>query len=114
MEYTPAITKTGDDQENLNRTNFMNTNTIRVLITTVATALIAGLGGLEVTGNMLTGAAVGLSYLVVVALIAIAASDYRSGPKAYFAAPLVTGHFQQKVPASIAQRTPSAKTRVAA
>ncbi len=114
MRYTPAITKQVTNQENLNRINFMNTNTIQVITTTVAIALIAGLGGLEVTGNMLTGAAVGLSYLVVAALVAIAAADYRSGPKAYFAAPLVTSHFQRAVPASVAQRNPSAKVRVAA
>ncbi len=92
----------------------MNTNTIRVLSTTVATALIAGLGGLEVTGNVLTGATVGLSYLVVAALVVIAASDYRTGPKAYFVAPVVTTHFKRAVPASAALRTPRAKARVAA
>ena len=92
----------------------MNTNTIRVLSTTVATALIAGLGGLEVTGSMLTVATVGLSYLVVAVLVAMTISGYRSGPKAYFAAPLVTGHFKQPVPASIALRNPRAKARAAA
>ncbi len=92
----------------------MNTNTIRVLITTVATALIVGLGGLEVTDNMLTGAAVALSYLVVAGLVAMTVASYRSGPKAYFAARVVTSHFKRVVPTSVAPRATSAKARVAA
>lgn len=91
----------------------MNTNTIQV-ITTVAVGLIAGFAGLAVTGNILTGAAIGVSYLTVVALIAMAVSDYRSGPKAYFASSVVTGHFERAVPASVALCTPSAKARLAA
>ena len=92
----------------------MNTNTIQVIATTVAVGLIAGFAGTEVTGNLLTGVAIGVSYLTVAALIAMAASDYRSGPKAYFAGPVVTGHFQGSAPASVALRTPGAKTRLAA
>ena len=91
----------------------MNTNIIQV-ITTIGIGFIAGFVGLEVTGNLLTGAAIGVSYLTVAALIAMAASDYRSSPKAYFATPVVTGHFQQTVPASVAPRSPSVNTRLAA
>ncbi len=92
----------------------MNTNTIQVIITTVTSALIGGIGGMEVTDNILTGAAVGVSYFAVFALIAMAASDYRSGPKAYFTSSVVTGHFQREVPASVSLRTPSEKARMAA
>ena len=92
----------------------MNTNTIQAITTTVAVGLIAGFTGLEVTGNLLTGAAIGVSYFTVAALIAMAASDYRTGPKPYFAAPVVTGHFQGSVPVSVAPRAPSVKARMAA
>lgn len=85
MRYTPRITKVVTDQANLNRINFMNTNMIQVITTTVTSALIAGLGGMEVTGNILTGATVGLSYLAVAVLVAIAASDYRGSQRAYHA-----------------------------
>jgi len=63
----------------------MNTNIIQVITTTLASALIAALGGMEVTGNVLTGATVGLSYLVVAVLIAMAASDYRGSQRSYTA-----------------------------
>ena len=92
----------------------MNTNMIHVITTTVLSALIVGLGGMEVTGSVLTGATVGLSYLTVAALIAMAASDYRTGPKAYFAPTVVTGHFNRPVPTSAAPRTPRANDRLAA
>ena len=92
----------------------MNTNTIQVITTTIAVGLIAGFVGLEATGSILTGVAIGVSYLTVAALIAMAASDYRSGRKAYFATPLVTSHFQGSVPASVALHTPGAKDRLAA
>ena len=91
----------------------MKTNTIQVT-TTVAVGLIAGIVGTEVTGNLLTGAAIGVSYLTVAALVAMALSDYRSAPKAYFAAPVVTGHFQRAVKSSVAVRAPGAKPRLAA
>ena len=114
MSYTPASPKKVTNQEILNRINFMNTNTIQVITTTVAIGLIAGFAGMEVTGNILAGAAIGVSYLTAAALVAMAFSDYRSGPKAYFANPVVTGHFQGTVSASVALRTPSAKARLAA
>jgi hypothetical protein len=114
MPYTPASPKQVTDQENLNRIKFMNTNTIQVITTTVAVGLLAGFTGLEVTGNLLTGMAIGVSYFTVASLIAMAASDYRTGPKPYFAAPVVTGDFQRVAPASVALRAPSAKARVAA
>jgi len=114
MSYTPASPKEVTNQENLNRINFMNTNTIQVITSTVAIGIFAGFAGAEVTGNILTGAAIGVSYLTAAALLAMAASDYRSSPKAYFAAPVVTGDFQRAVPAPIALRAPGAKARVAA
>jgi hypothetical protein len=92
----------------------MNTNTIQVITATISAGLMAGFIGLAVTGNVLVGAAIGVSYLTVAALIAMAVSDYRSGPKAYFAAPVVAGHFQQTVPVSGALRAPSANARKAA
>ena len=73
----------------------MKTNTIQILATAVVTGLIAGIGSTSVTGNFLTGLAVAVSSWAVVALLVIAASDYRSGAKAYFAAPVTTGNFKQ-------------------
>lgn len=113
MRYTPGVTKQVTKQVKLNHDKFMNTNTIPV-ITTVGIGFIAGFVGLGTTGNLLTGAAIGVSYLTVAALIAMAASDYRSGPKAYFATTVVTGHFNSTVPASVAPRTPSSNARLAA
>jgi hypothetical protein len=92
----------------------MNTNTSQVIASTVSAGVFAGFIGLAVTGNILTGAAIGVSYLTVAVLIAMVASDYRSGPKAYFATPVVTNHFQRSVPASVAPRASSAKGRMAA
>ena len=100
-------------QANLNQFKLMKTNTIQV-IATVTIGIFAGFAGLEFTGNIMSAAAIGVSYLTVAALIAMAASDYRSGPKAFFAAPPVTSHFQSMVPASIALRNPDAKARLAA
>jgi len=91
----------------------MKTNTIQV-ITTVGIGFIAGFVGLVVTGNLLTGVAIGVSYLTVAALIAMAASDYRAGPKAYFAPTVVTGHFNRPLPTSVAPRAPRANDRLAA
>ena len=56
----------------------MKTNTIEVITTTLAIALIAGFGGTKVTGDYLTGVAVAVSYVAVAALVAMAASDYRN------------------------------------
>lgn len=92
----------------------MNTNTIQVITTTVSTGIFAGFIGLAVTGSLLTGVAIGVSYLTVAALIAMALSDYRSGPKPYFASPVVNGHFKQTVPASVAPRSRDGKARMAA
>jgi len=91
----------------------MNNNTIQV-ITTFAIGIISGVVGLEVTGNILTGAAIGVSYLTVAAVIAMAVSDYRSNAKAYYVSPVITGHFKRTVPASVALNTRSAKARMAA
>lgn len=92
----------------------MKTNTIQAIVTSVALGLIAGFGATQVSGESVIGIAVTLSCLAVAALFVIAASDYRSGPKAYFATSLATRHFKASVPASAALRTPSAKARLAA
>lgn len=63
----------------------MKTNTIKVITTTFAVAIIAGLGSTEVTGNYLAGVAVGIAYLAVAALVAMAASDYRGSQRSYTA-----------------------------
>ena len=91
----------------------MNNNMIQV-ITTFAIGIISGVIGVEVTGNILTGAAIGVSYLTVAAVIAMAVSDYRSNSKAYYVSPVVTGHFKRAVPASVALNARSAKARLAA
>ena len=87
----------------------MKTNTIQIITTAVATGLVAGFGSTTVTGNFFTGVVVAVSSWAMVALIAIIASDYRSGPKAYFAAKLATGHFQRATSASATLRTPGTK-----
>lgn len=57
--------------------NFMKTNTIQVITTTVAVALVAGFGSTKLTGDYLTGVTVSVAYLAVAALVAMAAADYR-------------------------------------
>lgn len=85
MRYTPGVTKQVTKQAKLNHDKFMNNSMIQVISTIAASALIAGLGGIEVTGDVLTGATVGLSYLAVAVLVAIAASDYRGSQRDYTA-----------------------------
>ena len=85
MRYTPGVTKQVTKKAKLNHDKFMNNSMIQVISTIAASALIAGLGGIEVTGDVLTGATVGLSYLAVAVLIAIAASDYRGSHRDYTA-----------------------------
>jgi hypothetical protein len=92
----------------------MNTNTIQAITITFATGLIAAIAGMVVTGNLLTGVAIGVSYFTVAALIAMAASDYRSGPKAYFVTPVVTAHFHRSMTSSVTPLAPSEKARLAA
>ena len=92
----------------------MKTNITQAITTSVAIGLLAGFGATKVSGDSITGIAVALSYLAVAAVLAIAFSDYRSAPKAYSATTLVTSHFQGTVPAAMALRTPSVKTRLAA
>ncbi len=92
----------------------MKTNTIHAITTLAVSGLIAGLAGVEVTGDLITGATGALSYLVVATLVAIIASDYRSSPKAYFTCPVVTSHFNGAVSTSDALRRPRAKDRMAA
>jgi hypothetical protein len=93
----------------------MNKNTIRTITTSIATGFIVGFGATKVTGDSIAGIALALGYLAVLAILAIATSDYRSAPKAYFATTLVTSHFHGTVPAAVAFRAPSVKsTRLAA
>jgi len=89
----------------------MNTNSTHVITATISAGLMAGFIGVAVTGNILAGAAVGVSYLTVAAVIGMAASDYRSGRKPYYAAPVVTAHFRSTAPAAV---TPREKARLAA
>jgi hypothetical protein len=81
----------------------MKTNTIQVITTAAVTGLIAGFGSTTVTGSFFTGFAVAVSSWAMIGLIAIVASDYRSGSKDYFATKVATGHFQQ-VPVTVAPR----------
>jgi len=92
----------------------MKTNTIQAITSSVVLGVIAGFGATKVSGESVIGIAVTLSGLAVAALFVIAASDYRSGPKAYFATALTTSHFKRPSPTSSALRTPSAKARLAA
>jgi len=92
----------------------MKTNTIKVITASVAAGILAGFGATKVSGDSIIGIAVTVSYLAVVAVIAIAASDYRSSAKPYFASALVTSHFGRSLPASVALRTPASKARLAA
>jgi alpha-D-ribose 1-methylphosphonate 5-triphosphate diphosphatase PhnM len=92
----------------------MKTNTIQAITTSVAIGLFAGFGATKVSGDSITGIAVALAYLAVLAVLAIASSDYRSASKSYSATTLVTSHFQGTVPAAIALRTPGTKSRLAA
>ncbi|HWA24428.1 MAG TPA: hypothetical protein VG734_02050 [Lacunisphaera sp.] len=89
----------------------MNTNSTHVITATISAGLMAGVIGVAVTGNILAGAAIGVSYLAVAGLIAIATSDYRSAGKPYFAAPVVTGHFKPTAAKADAARE---KARLAA
>lgn len=92
----------------------MKTNTIPAILTSVAIGLIAGFGATRVTGDSVIGIAVIISSLAVAALFVIAAADYRSGSKPYFAASVATSHFKQVAPASTVIRSSSPKARLAA
>lgn len=63
----------------------MKTNTIQVIATTVAVGLVAGVSSTKVTGDYVTGVAVTIGYLVVAALVALAATDYRRNQRNYTA-----------------------------
>ena len=91
----------------------MKTNTIQAITAAVLTGLFAGFGSTTVTGNLFAGLAVAVSIWTAIALIAMIAADYRSGPKAYAATTLTTGHFHGNVAASGAIRT-GTKPRLAA
>ena len=92
----------------------MKTNTIPAIITSVAIGLIAGFGATRVTGDAVVGIAMTLSFVAVAALFVIAAADYRSGTKPYFAGTVATSHFKRVAPTSVGLRTSSPKARLAA
>jgi len=92
----------------------MKTNTIQAIITSVAIGVVAGFGATRVSGDSVVGIAVTISFLAVAALFVIAAADYRSGAKPYFASSVATSHFKRVAPAPVVLRTSSAKARLAA
>ena len=62
----------------------MKTNTLKVLLTTLAISAISLIVMRKATGsNLLPTMAVTVSYTAVVILVALAAVDYRVGPKNY-------------------------------
>jgi hypothetical protein len=63
----------------------MKTNTIKVIATTVAVGLVAGLSSTKVTGDYVTGVAVTVGYLAVAALVALTVADYRRDQRTYTA-----------------------------
>ncbi len=85
MPYTQRITKTGDPRKNQTDIQFMKTNTIKVIATTLAVGLVAGLGSTKVTGDYVTGVAVTVGYLVVAAVVALTVADYRREQRNYIA-----------------------------
>jgi len=64
----------------------MKNNTLKVLLTTIAVSAISLIVLRKATGaNLLPTMAVTVSYVAVVVLVALAAVDYRVGPKNYAA-----------------------------
>lgn len=63
----------------------MKMNTNQVISTTLAVAVIAGLGSTKSTGNFAAGIAVGVAYLAAAALVGMVASSYRGNPRNYSA-----------------------------
>lgn len=61
----------------------MKTNTIKVITTTFAIAVLAGLGSTRATGNFAAGIAVGVAYLAAAALVGMVASSYRGRQRNY-------------------------------
>jgi len=62
----------------------MKNNTLTVLLTTIAVSAISLIGFRMATGtNLLPTLAVAVSYVAVAVLVALAAVDYRVGPKNY-------------------------------
>jgi len=56
----------------------MKNNTIQVIAAITTLAFAVGFAGTKVTGDYLTGVAVGVAYLVVAGVVAMAARDYSS------------------------------------
>ncbi len=75
MSYTPASTKNWCPYQKLKHTKFMKNNTLQITLTAIA---ISGLALVAVTTL-----AVAVSYVAVGILMAVAAVDYRQGPKSY-------------------------------
>lgn len=64
---------------------FMKTNMIQAIATTIIIGLIAAFGSTNITGDYLTSAAVGVSYLAVTVLVALTVADYRGRQRHYSA-----------------------------
>lgn len=76
MSYTPSSTKKGAQDKTTNQpTKFMNNNTLQITVAAIATSGIALFA--------ITNIAVAVSYVAVAILVAVAAVDYRQGPKNY-------------------------------
>ncbi len=63
----------------------MKTNTIQVIIATVAAGIFIGLGSTKVTGDYVAGLTASIGYLTVAALVALANIDYRRSQRDYTA-----------------------------
>ena len=63
----------------------MKTNTYQIAITALATSGLALFAMTNHTSGFLPALAASVSYITIVVLIALAAVDYRIGPKSYAA-----------------------------
>lgn len=64
---------------------FMKNNTIQVIAAAIATGALIGFGSMKLTGDYVLGAAAGIGYLTVAALVAMANIDYRRSQRSYTA-----------------------------
>ena len=72
-------------QQKHQTTNLMKTNTYQIAITAVATSGLALFAMTNHTAGFLPAIAASVSYITIVVLIALAAVDYRVGPRSYAA-----------------------------
>lgn len=75
MSYTPSSTNRGAQTKTNQPTKFMKNNTLQITLTAIAASGIALFA--------ITNIAVAVSYVAVGILVAVAAVDYRQGPKNY-------------------------------